>query len=221
MKSWRRQNRYSHRLKCRYYLLQRPGKKKNRKSKVKEQVVIAKPVKTETVAAAPQTTEDNNTAELPNRSIARLLRPLGIAAALVIGAGAIWYFGMRNPAQEEKIAQNTETAPQNTDSPTSENRKLAANTATETVKPAAAPMPETSRKAHKDSLIARAAQLKEQEKAKRTGCACCLFHAGRNCRRAGCRPGETEVKEEAAEKRQRKTEDNMAAAKAATKTRRT
>lgn len=193
-------------------------KEKEKPKEKKEQLVIAKPVKPEVVAAAaPEPATNTPATELnPNRSTARLLRPLGIAAALVIGAGAIWYFGMRNPERDSNdIAQNSEAVQQAADSDT-ENRKLAANMPAETAQPAAAPAVAPAPKVHKDTLLAKAAQLKEQEKAKQSPAAFSMQAETAAAPVASAdRVNEEKAKYE--EAKMRKTEDNLAAAKVAAK----
>lgn len=194
-------------------------KEKEKPKEKKEQLVIAKPVKPEVVAAAaPEPVNNNSATELhSSRSTARLLRPLGIAAALVIGAGAIWYFGMRNPGRDNnEIARNSEIAEQAADSAT-ENRKLAANMPAETTMPSAEPAAVPPPKVQKDTLAAKTAQLKEQEKAKQAPAAFAMQAETAAAPVASAdRINEEKAKDEA-EAKLRKTEDNLAAAKVAAK----
>lgn len=200
-------------------------KEKEKPKEKKEPVVVAKPVKPEPVAAPAspaQPAGDSTTAFIPQRSTARMLRPLGIAAALLIGFGALWYFGLRNNGANQEASNNT-LAQTTTYSNTGDNRKLAANNppAAQEAAPAPAAVPA---KVHKDSLLAahtakradttiRAARLQQAPAAM----AMQAETAAAPDIAAADRVSEEKTKEEATEKRLRKTEDNMAAAKAAAK----
>lgn len=99
----------------------------------------------------------------------RWLRPLGIAAALVLGFGALWYFEFRKEEKPGQLAQTT--VPDNTTLPvtgdtgnsrltaaagpaTSEEIKVAADTQKHKDSLLLARKEEARHKAHKDSLLA-------------------------------------------------------------------
>ncbi len=198
-------------------------KEKEKPKEKKEPVVVAKAAKPEPAPApAPQPGNDNTAKLTSQRSTARLLRPLGIAAALVIGFGALWYFGLRDKGSQGELAQNNEPVQTTTDSNTVDNRRLAASNPTSTQQ--AAPVPAAPPKPHKDSLLAahttrhadttiKAARLQQAPAAM----AMQAENAAAPEVAAADRVSEDKLKEEATEKRMRKSEDNMAAAKAAAK----
>ena len=131
----------------------------------KEIPVTPKQEKTIPAVAAAQSARSATSSSGETSNIQRFkpgnlwLKPLGIAAALVLGFGALWYFEFRKDDKPGQLAQetaNTDTGKRNNDTG---NPKLAAN----------APVPAaneaklvTMEQQHKDSLL-----LAKREEAKR------------------------------------------------------
>ncbi|MFA6058880.1 MAG: hypothetical protein WC756_11830 [Taibaiella sp.] len=87
---------------------------KEKPKEKKEAPVAAKPEKTETViplakTTAQHTTEQDNKNDVhtnPFRPRKRWARPIGIAAALVLACGALWYFKFNKENSERQIAEH-------------------------------------------------------------------------------------------------------------------
>jgi hypothetical protein len=87
---------------------------KEKPKEKKEVPVVAKPEKAETViplakTTAQHTTEPENKNDVhtnPFRPRRRWARPIGIAAALVLGCGALWYFKFNKENSERQIAEH-------------------------------------------------------------------------------------------------------------------
>jgi tetratricopeptide (TPR) repeat protein len=126
------------------------------KPKEKKDIPAVMPAAAAKPAQAAAPAGNGNAAQRP-RTL--WLKPLGIAAALVLGFGALWYFEFRDESQSQPLAQRTSesAAPLDEHTGDTSNRPVAA----------AAPvtndaLPEAAEQKHKDSLL-----LAKQEEAKR------------------------------------------------------